>query len=243
MSASSSTSIGVFGFGAFARLMTPHLAPRFRLVVHDPCERAQGAARAAGLRTVSVEEAARSDVIALAAPLSALADCLRPLSGLVTAGQTVLDVCSVKEAPARLMQDLLPPGVDILATHPMFGPRSARDGLAGHRIVLCPIRGRNWRRIAAFLRRDLKLDVIVTTPEEHDRQAALSQGLTHLLARAVETLGTAPAIRTPSFDRLMEALDMVRDDSAGVFDAVTRDNPHVAPMRRKLIEALRTGRG
>ncbi|MBS7543945.1 prephenate dehydrogenase [Ancylobacter oerskovii] len=234
-------AIGLFGFGAFARLVAKALAPYLPLVVHDPSGPARSAARQMGLPTASLEEAARCDILILAVPLSALGTCLAELSGHLRPGQIVIDVCSVKQEPARLMQALLPPGVDLLATHPMFGPQSAGDDVAGHRIVLCPLRGRQWRRVAAFLRRKLGLEIIVTSPEEHDRQAAMSQGLTHMLARAFESFGAVPTIRTPSFDLLMRALSMVRGDSPEVYDAIIGGNPHVGPMRDRLVDALRTG--
>ncbi len=98
-------------------------------------------------------------------------------------------------------------------------------------------RGR-WRRIAAFLRGVLGLRVILTTPEDHDRHAALTQGLTHLLARALEDFQPHPRIRTRSFDLLCEALDMVRSDAPEVYEAVTGGNPHVAALRERLMRSL-----
>lgn len=238
MSDASAATIGILGFGAFARLIAANLAPRFRILAHDPSEMAQAVARQSGVAVASMEEVARSSIVVLAVPLTALESCVSALAGRLRPGQIVIDVCSVKQEPARILQALLPPDIDILATHPMFGPQSARDGVGGHRIVLCPLRGRQWRRVAAFLRASLRLEVIIATPEEHDRQAATSQGLTHLLARAYGSLGDIPLVRTPSFDLLMKALDMVRHDSPDVFEAITSGNPYVARVRDRLIEEL-----
>jgi prephenate dehydrogenase len=58
----------------------------------------------------------------------------------VEAGTTVLDTCSVKSHPAAVMGRLLGPDVSALATHPMFGPDSAGNGLAGLPMVMCPVR-------------------------------------------------------------------------------------------------------
>lgn len=240
MSEASAVTIGILGFGAFARLIAANLAPRFRILAHDPSEMAQAAARQSGVAVASLEEVARSSIVVLAVPLTAFEACVSELAGFLQPGQIVIDVCSVKQEPARIMQALLPPDIDILATHPMFGPESARDGVAGHRIVLCPLRGRRWRRVSAFLRLELDLEVIVASPEDHDRQAATSQGLTHLLARAFDSLGAAPNIRTPSFDLLIKALDMVRHDSPGVFEAITKGNPYVPIVRDRLIEEIQS---
>ncbi|MDF2233117.1 prephenate dehydrogenase [Albimonas sp. CAU 1670] len=232
-------SVAVVGFGAFGRLVAEALAPHAAVCVHDRSPRALAEAEAAGFRPVPDLSGLSAEIVVLAVPLPALAEVLRAIAPHLRPGQLVLDVCSVKEAPARLLRDLLPPFVEILATHPMFGPQSARDGLAGRQIVLCPIRGRRWRGLARFLRR-LGLEVLRATPEEHDRQAALSQGLTHLLAHAFASLGERPRIRTRSFELMSEALAMVLDDAPEVFEAVTRANPHVAPLRARLVEALST---
>lgn len=221
------TTIGIFGFGAFGQLAARALAPDVTLRCHDPAR--------PDLDTLPQTSAA--DILLLCVPLPRLPGLLAALAPHLRPGQTVIDCCSVKEEPARLMTTLLPPGVAVLASHPMFGPQSAAAGLAGLQIVLCPQRG-EWRRIAAWLRLRHRLRVIVTSAEAHDRQAALTQGLTHLLARALDSLGPVPRIRTRSYDLMDAALSLVRADSADLFDTVTRANPHVATARDRLIRAL-----
>ncbi|SFI40075.1 prephenate dehydrogenase [Albimonas pacifica] len=239
-------SVALIGFGAFGRLLAAALSPHARISVLDP--RAGAEAARLGHAALDHPRQATAEIVILAVPLPALEGALRGLAPHLRPGQLVVDVCSVKEEPARLMRELLPEGVELLASHPMFGPASARDGMAGRQVVLCPLRGRRWRRLAAFLRGRLGLEVIVTTPEAHDREAALTQGLTHLLARAVASLeGVSrdaarprprPRIRTRSFELIAEALAMVADDAPEVYEAVTRANRHVPPLREALLRAL-----
>ena len=146
----------------------------------------------------------------------------------------MLDVGSVKIEPARLLLEGLPDDVEIIGTHPLFGPQSAREGLAGLRIALCPIRGDSVGRIAAFLRRRLGLDVILTTPDAHDRDMALVQGLTHLVAKILVRMEPVPRrMTTRSFELLMQATEMVRHDAPGVFHAIERANPHARAVRER----------
>ena len=231
-------SVLILGFGAFGRMAARALAPYLPVAVCDPSAPAQAAAATLGLRVVAPADAGGFDVVLLAVPVPALGECLATLAPHLRPGQVVVDVCSVKEGPAALMRALLPEPVEILASHPLFGPQSLPGSLSGGRIVICPLRGGRWRRIAAFLRRVLGLRVIVTTPEEHDRHAALTQGLTHLLARAMQDFQPHPLIRTRSFDLLCEALDMVRSDAVEVYEAVTGANPHVAALRERLLRSL-----
>ena len=229
-------SLALFGFGAFGQLLAPLLAPDTRLCVCDPARQAE--VQTQGYVPADLRDAARSEILLLAVPLAALPGLLAALAPHLRPGQVVVDTCSVKEEPARLMRALLPEGVELIGSHPMFGPASARTGLRGAQVVLCPLRGRGWRRLGAVLRVRHGLQVIVTTPEQHDAEAALSQGLTHLLGRAMAGMGPAPRIRTRSFELMMEALSMVAGDAPEVYEAVTAGNRHVAPLRARLAEAL-----
>ncbi len=138
---------------------------------------------------------------------------------------------------------LLPEHVEILGSHPLFGPQSAKSGLRGRKIALCPVRGTSFRRIAAFLRARFGLDVIVTTPEAHDREAAVAQGITHLVARVLTRMEPLPErLTTRSFDLLVEAAAMVRNDAPSVYHAIERENPFAAEVRSRffaLAEAAR----
>ena len=74
-------------------------------------------------------------------------------------------------------------------------------------------------------------------PEEHDREAAVVQGITHLIARVLLRMGPLPKrLTTASFDQLVQAIDMVRYDSESVFLAIERDNPFSAAMRKRYFE-------
>lgn len=230
------TSIGILGFGAFGRLIAEHLHPYFEIVVSDP-ERLPDAALGSRVLAGSLEEVARADVVILAVPIEVLEASIRRLRPHLRAGCIVVDVTSVKVEPVRIMKDGLPANVDIVATHPLFGPQSSLEGIAGRKIAVCPVRGRSAPRIAAFLRHVLKLQVYVTTPEEHDREAAVVQGITHLIAKVLIRMEPLPErMTTASFDRLMEAINMVRFDSESVFLAIERDNPFSEDMRQRFFE-------
>ncbi|MDO5647901.1 prephenate dehydrogenase/arogenate dehydrogenase family protein [Paracoccus sp. (in: a-proteobacteria)] len=223
--------VSIVGFGAFGQLIARHLRGHARLHICDPVRRGNDLAQ------VSLRDAARANIVVLAVPVPALEQVLHDLAPHLRPGTVVIDVASVKERPARLMQDILPPDVDIIASHPLFGPASAADGLAGHRLAWCPLRGMAHRRIGAFLRR-AGLRVITTTPAQHDRDMAVVQGLTHLIARSLARLGPAPRrLTTRSFDALIHAAAMVQDDSPELLHTILTLNPHAEPIRRAFLDA------
>jgi prephenate dehydrogenase len=228
------SSLGLLGFGAFGRLMAQHLQPHLRLVVCDPARPPQPDPSGQGLVPGDVAAVAACDIVVLAVPVDAMAQAIASLRPHLRAGTVVLDVGSVKIEPARLLLEGLPEPVEIIGTHPLFGPQSARDGLAGLKIALCPIRGGSTGRIAAFLRRTFALDVILTTPDAHDRDMALVQGLTHLVAKILVRMEPVPRrMTTRSFELLMQATEMVRHDAPGVFLAIERANPHARAVRER----------
>jgi prephenate dehydrogenase len=175
--------------------------------------------------------------VILALPVSGLQESVEAISPHLRHGSLVLDVGSVKMLPAEIMRRGLPEYVEIVATHPLFGPQSARHGIKGLKIAVCPIRGDQGLRVAAFLRKTLGLTVVVTTPEAHDREAATVQGLTHLIAKVLVQMEPLPtSMTTRSFDLLVQAIGMVRDDAPEVFQAIERSNPYSRQVRRRFFD-------
>lgn len=230
----SSTTIGLIGFGAFGQLIAQHIRPWFRVCAHDPAPGLQTIAEQHGVDLVGLEAAARCSIVVLALPVKHMEESVAAIAPHVRPGALVLDVGSVKVAPAEIMERGLPMHAEIAATHPLFGPQSARRGIAGLKIAVCPIRGRRCYALAAFLRRQLGLNVIMTTPEAHDREAATVQGLTHLIAKVLVQMEPLPTrMTTRSFDLIAAAVDMVRHDAPEVFEAIERANPYAPDVRRR----------
>lgn len=175
-------------------------------------------------------------------PIGALEGVLRRLRGSLRDGALVVDVCSVKEQPVRAMKRLLPRSVDILATHPNFGPDSAADSLRGHKIVVHPVRigARRYARARRLLRAK-GLQVVEMSPREHDRRIASSLVLTHFIGRALIACGAKPTgVDTEGYQRLLRILQTVQNDSWRLFEDMNRYNAYAPPMRRRLLAALRS---
>ncbi|WP_298843550.1 prephenate dehydrogenase/arogenate dehydrogenase family protein [uncultured Roseobacter sp.] len=236
-SRSQNPSVGIVGFGAFGQLAALHLAPYFEITAYDPSPDVTMVARQLGVRLSSLHSVSQADVILIAAPVPSFEQVVGQIAVACRPGALVVDVGSVKVVPTEIMRRLLPSHADIVATHPLFGPQSASAGIEGLKIALCPIRGRRHVRLAAFLRKVLGLAVIMTTPEEHDREAAVVQGLTHLIAKVLLRMGPLPTrMTTRSFDLLSEAISMVQHDAPEVFEAIEKANPYAEKVRRQFFD-------
>jgi prephenate dehydrogenase len=228
-------SLGIIGFGAFGRLIADRMRQHASIHITDarPLEGAVHQAWISDLATIC-----RCDIVVLAIPVSEMGNICRQIAPLLRPGTLVMDVGSVKIGPAGIMDAVLPPHVTVVATHPLFGPQSIKRGTRGLKMVFCPIRGAGAHRIAAFLRKTFGLHIIWATPEDHDREAAFTQGLTHLIARALLRMPLPRRITTRSFDLLWEAVSMVCDDTAGVTAAIANGNPCSAEARQAFFAEL-----
>ena len=232
--------LGLIGAGAFGSFCLPHLRPFFRIHLADPRPDLPETAARHGVRAASIAEAAAQPFVLLAVPVAQVAAAGAAIAPHLRPGALVVDTCSLKLEPLRLLREILPNFVDLAGTHPLFGPNSGRDGIAGLRVTVCPGRGRRHRLVARFLERALALTVIRSSAEAHDREMAQVQGLTHLVARLVDSLGLPrPSQTTPSFEQLMRAVETVRDDSEALFRAITQENPFVPPLTARFFATAR----
>ena len=123
------------------------------------------------------EAASNAEVVILAVPIDITPQTIIEVAPHLQSGSLFMDVTSVKEEPAKIMQENVPEGVEFLPTHPMFGPRVR--SLDGQVVVLTPIkRGRWYSKVFEFLESE-NARIIETTPDNHDQMMSIVQGLTH----------------------------------------------------------------
>ena len=229
--------IGVYGLGRFGSYWAGQLATRFDVAAwsRDPARPCPES-----VRRVDYEELLRSDVLVLCVAISAMEEVLESIAPRLAPGTLVMDTCSVKVHPARAMLRVLPDHADILATHPMFGPDSGKEGLEALPLVFAPLRmgedaADHWRTVFC----SMGLNVVEMTPEEHDREAAYTQGVTHFLGRVLGRLNLKPtSIATAGYRALLDIVAQTCNDPWRLFVDLQRYNPYTAPMREDLHQAI-----
>ena len=209
-------------------MVVDHLSRDFVVRWHDPADPSGS----------MLEQAVQADVVVLCIPIRTLRQACRQIAPLLRPGQLVIDTCSVKIRPVAWLMEALPPFVDLVGAHPLFGPDSGKGGIRGLKIALCPVRGGRVEAIRDYLE-SLGLRVILTTPEQHDREMAETQALFHLVARAAQTAGLGRRkLSTPGPDQFFDLLESLQNDSMELFFDLESQNPFSAAVRRKLIQAL-----
>lgn len=234
-------TLGIIGVGQFTKFFLPHLKPFFSEIFISSRSDKSSVAKELGVRFSSKIHAAKQDIVILSMPISEIENVLKEIKDSVKTGALVMDVCSVKAYPVRLMKKILPKNTNILGTHPLFGPQSGKRGLKGLEIVFCPTRiSAADLRLIGDLFKAMGLKVILTTPEKHDKIIANTQALTHFFARGV--INSIRSMKfefsTPSARKLFEIINDVKEDSPLLFRDIESLNPYAKSMRKRLIDNL-----
>ncbi|MFO8065575.1 MAG: prephenate dehydrogenase/arogenate dehydrogenase family protein, partial [Spirochaetia bacterium] len=177
----------------------------------------------------------------------------RELAPHMRPGTVVVDTCSVKLYPVDVMRRHLPEEVGILATHPMFGPDSAKNGIEGLPLIYWPERsvardehgaqgggeepgGVDWwpEWFASVGLRTIRM-----SPDEHDHEAAYTQGITHFIGRVLDDLSVRPSpIGTVGYQKILDVVEQTCNDPLQLFLDLQRYNPYTTEMRAKLKASL-----
>ncbi len=184
--------------------------------------------------------------------ISSFEEVLKRVGGRIGKDTVVMDTCSVKILPSAWMKEYIPSDRTIIATHPMFGPDSGRNGLDGLPIVMCPVSpiGEEYGKMRAFFA-SMGLDVLEMSAEKHDEEAAYSQGVTHFVGRTLSQMGMKPTpIATQGYRNLMSIVEQTCNDPLQLFYDLQRYNPYAKEMRlslqvaiEKVLNALRREEG
>ncbi|CAM8963348.1 unnamed protein product [Rhodiola kirilowii] len=160
-----------------------------------------------------------------------------------------VDVMSVKEFPKSLLLRTLPPYFDIMCTHPMFGPQSAKDGWSGLSFVYEKVRiGNEESRVSRcekfldiFEREGCRM--VEMSCEEHDLHAVWAQFLTHTVGRILHSLELKSTdIDTKGYESLLDLVENTSGDSFDLYYGLFMYNTNAMEQLERLdlgFEALR----
>ncbi len=224
--------IGIIGAGRLGSLLARYFAKRHDVKVHDVRPAKSSA---------SLAQACAQDVVIPCVPIGEFETAIKKMSPLLRPGSLVVDVCSVMEHPVRVMKKRLPRSIQLLATHPNFGPDSAAESMEGRKIIVSRVRVKG-PLYPAFKRalREYGLVIVEMSPAAHDKKAAESLVLTHFIGRALIGLGSkTTGIDTEGYRRLLRILQTVQNDSWELFEDMNRYNAYAAPMRRRLLRVMK----
>ncbi|MCL1857310.1 MAG: prephenate dehydrogenase/arogenate dehydrogenase family protein [Kiritimatiellaeota bacterium] len=230
--------ISIIGFGRFGKVLYRMLKDDFEVTAFDKNAGAFKEFKGEkGLVVAkSLEEAFAAQVIFYAVPITVFAKAVQEHKKHFR-DQLLIDVLSVKAFPKNVFKKCVKEcAIRVILTHPMFGPDSSKAGFDNLPMVMenlnaAPKEYAFWKDF--FTRK--KLAVIEMTAAQHDRQAAMSQGLAHFMGRLLQGLKIKPsAIDTVGARQMQQIKEFTCHDSWELFMGLQNYNPYTKKMRLSL---------
>ncbi len=125
------------------------------------------------------EEIVDTDVLLVSVPINIAGRVIECVGPEMHKGALLMDITSVKKAPVEMMGRFTNKDVEILGTHPLFGPTA--KSMRGQTIIFVPLRkGHLYDKIEAMFKKNgAKIEFL--TAGEHDEIMSVIQGLTHFI--------------------------------------------------------------
>ena len=227
--------IGIYGLGRFGSFWATTLSKIAEVQAYS-----RSSTVPEGVKSVSEEELCNSDILFLCNSISSMEEVCKRISGKLKKGAVIADTCSVKVYPIKMMLRYLPEDVQILGTHPMFGPDSGRYGVKGLPVAVCAerIEKKELNKVLNLFS-ELKLRVEQLSASEHDHEAAYSQGVTHFIGRTLDLLNLRSSrISTTGYEDLLDIVEQTCNDQWQLFVDLQKFNPYTEEMRTKLHSSI-----
>jgi prephenate dehydrogenase len=223
--------IGIIGNGQFGQLLTRIIREKAPMIVVSLYSRATDS------RDILEKIIKTSDVIIPAVPINQFETVVRQIVPMLSEGKTIVDVCSVKEYPVRIMKKYIPAEVNIIATHPLFGPKSWTG--VGGTVVVNNVHGDETVFLSIKeLFHSLGLSLIEMSPKEHDELQAQSQFFVQTVRSLAHSLHfEKTVIDTPSASLVFEGLETMGNSHELYLDMI-RYNPSCQVVLKKMKEEL-----
>jgi prephenate dehydrogenase len=146
-----------------------------------------------GVETADFVDAVKKvDNVIICVSIDAFEEVVKKIAPIVREGQTVVDICSVKEQPVKIMHQHIKKGL-ILGTHPVFGPGS--PSVKHKAYILTPTNAREQafaEKYKGWLEK-VGARVFIMSPKKHDELMSIVLGLPHFVGLvACDTLLEQP---------------------------------------------------
>ncbi|MDD5111242.1 MAG: prephenate dehydrogenase [Candidatus Altiarchaeota archaeon] len=183
-----------------------------------------------------------ADVVVISVPINVTLDVIREVGPIIKDGALFMDDTSVKRKACAAMARHSGKKVDVIGTHPVFGPRV--QGIEGQTFVLTPVRGEKWLAYLQGALAGRRAKVVVSTPEEHDRIMAVVQGLTHFayisMGKTLQELGVdvkrSRQFSSPIYDLMLDMIGRIIGQDPHLYAEIQMGNPEVLKAHRAFIK-------
>jgi len=187
----------------------------------------------------AVEKAER---VLICVPIENFEAVIKEIHSYVRPNQVVMDICSIKEIPVKIMHKYLKTGVT-LGTHPVFGP--GVKSIEKQNFVLTPV-GNKEKRFAREFKSWLeqrRANVFIMSPRKHDELMSVVLGLPHFLGLIVcDTLLNYPnfletkKVAGASYKMLLTLAEAVASEETEFYTSLQMNLPEIEKIEGLFLE-------
>ena len=186
-----------------------------------------------------MQEVENSDIVLVSVLIEKTVEVIRQVAPRMHSGSLIMDVTSLKSGPVKAMKTYAPKGVEVLGTHPMFGP--TMPTLQGQTIILTPVEGKTgkWLSLMQSLFESDGAHMEILDAEEHDEIMAVVQALTHFayiaIGAALRTLdfdvARSSRFMSPVYEIMIDFVGRILDQNPELYASIQK-NPKAAACAR-----------
>jgi prephenate dehydrogenase len=232
--------LSVIGLGRFGQFWAKHLNRFYPTYIFDLDERKAKLNSNIG-KWASLERCLKKKYIFLTIPIRQIKFFLIDNENLFEPGTVLVDCASVKKPILDWFGHYVSDDVFYVASHPLFGPDSAREGLKGQKITLLPgkIPHNLYQILVELFAEKMELMVINMPAEEHDWLMAYNLSLIHHLGR---TFNELEIYKLPLLMAGLEKMNLisqtVMNDTEELFQDFYQFNPYAMEVQKKFVHSF-----
>jgi prephenate dehydrogenase len=192
-----------------------------------------------------VDAVKKADNVIICVSIDAFEETVKKIAPSIREGQTVVDICSIKEQPVKIMHQYLGKAL-VLGTHPVFGPGS--HGVKNKAYILTPTNAEEEEFAGKYKKWLEKVGARVFTmsPKKHDELMSVVLGFPHFLGLvACDTLleqadyPETKKVAGTTYQMLFTLAEATAMENPELFASLQFSLPEMEKLEKLLIEKAR----
>ena len=193
----------------------------------------------------NVSAVKNADRVLICVPIENFEDIVKEIHFHIRPNQVVMDICSIKEIPVKIMHKYIKTGTT-LGTHPVFGP--GVKSIKNQNFILTPISNKEKvfaENFKSWLE-ERQANVFIMSPRKHDKLMSVVLGLPHFLGLVVcDTLLNygnfleMKRVAGASYKMLLTLVEAVTSEETAFYTSLQMNLPEVEKIESLFFEKSR----
>jgi len=175
-----------------------------------------------------------SNIVIISVLIDVTEEMIRVVAPEMSRGSLLMDLTSIKKMPLAAMEEFAPAGVEVLGTHPMFGP-SIPD-IRGQTVMITKsTRCERWLPVILEIFEGEGANVEIVDADVHDRVMAVVQGLTHFAYLSIGStfrslnfnVSESRKFMSPVYEIMLDFVGRILGQNPHLYAMIQMNNPEV----------------